>query len=99
MSTPSVEVAACVTNQLIINELDNDISHEISRFESLTRGLNSYQYHVFRSVVDTHHRRERGLFFLYGSGGTGKAYLWNTIITKLGSNKHIVLVVVSSGIV
>jgi len=41
MSTPSVEVAARVTNPLIINEFDYDMSHEISKFESLARELNS----------------------------------------------------------
>jgi len=49
-------------------------------------------------VVDTHHRGEGGLFFLYGSGGTGKNYLWNTIISKFRSNKHIVLAIASSEI-
>jgi len=33
-------------------------------------------------VIDAHHRGDGGLFFLYGSGGTGKTYLWNTIISK-----------------
>jgi len=49
-------------------------------------------------VIDAHHRGEGGLFFLYGSGRTGKMYLWNTIISKFRSNKHIVLAVASSGI-
>jgi len=39
------------------------MSGEISRFESSATGLNLDQYHVFRSVVDTHHRGEVGLFF------------------------------------
>ncbi|CAI0396898.1 unnamed protein product [Linum tenue] len=37
-------------------------------------------------------------FFLYGHGGTGKTYLYNTIIAKLRSQQKIVLVVASSGI-
>jgi len=47
---------------------------------------------------NTHNRGERGLFFKYGSGGTGKTYLWNTIIFKFRLDKHIVLVVASLGI-
>ena len=66
MSTPSVEAATRATNQLIIDELDYDMSDELSRFESLARGLNSDQYRVFRSVIDAHHRGDGGLFFLYG---------------------------------
>jgi len=75
MPTPSVEAVACATNRLIIDELDYDMSDEVSRFESLARGLNSYQYRIFRSMVDTHHRGEEGLFFLHSRGGTGKTYL------------------------
>ncbi|XP_074351964.1 uncharacterized protein LOC141691119 [Apium graveolens] len=39
-----------------------------------------------------------GLFFVYGSGGCGKTYLWKTLITKLRSKSKIVLSVASSGI-
>jgi len=38
------------------------------------------------------------LFFIYSSGGTGKTYLWNTLISKFRSEKHMVLAVASSGI-
>jgi len=82
MPTPSVEVAARVTNRLIIDELDYDMSHEISRFQSLARGVNSDECYIFRLEVDTHIIGEGVLFFLYGSGGTRKTYLWNTIISK-----------------
>jgi len=95
MPIPLVEAAAHATNQLIIDELDYDMSDDVSRFKSLARGLNSYQSHVFRVVVNTHHRGEEGLFFLYGSGGKRKTYLWNTIISKFRSDKHIVLTVAS----
>ncbi|GKC41290.1 hypothetical protein Tco_1059012 [Tanacetum coccineum] len=37
-------------------------------------------------------------FFVYGSGGTGKTYLWNTIIASIRSQGKIVLSVASSGI-
>jgi len=39
-----------------------------------------------------------GLFFIYGSGDTGKIYLWNTLISKFRSEKIIVLAVASSEI-
>jgi len=74
MPLPSIEATVFATNQLIIDELDYDTTMETSRFESLVRGLN-YQYHVYRSVLDTHNRDEGGLFFIYGSGCTGKTYL------------------------
>jgi len=61
--TPPVEVVAHAINRLIMDELDYDMSDEVSSFESLTRVLNSYQYRVFRSAVDTQHSGEGGLFF------------------------------------
>ena len=97
MPLPSIEVAVHATNWLIIDELDYDTNLTTSRFESLVRGLNSYQYHAYRSVLDTHNRCEGGLFFIYGSGGVGKTYLWNTLISKFRYEKHIVLAVTSSG--
>ena len=93
-----MEAATRATNRLIINELDYDMSDDVLRCESLARGLNSYQYHIFRSVIDAHHRGDGELFFLYGSGGKGKTYLWNTIISKFRSEKCIVLAVASSRI-
>jgi hypothetical protein len=38
------------------------------------------------------------VFFVSGYGGTGKTYLWNSIITFLRSRKQIVLSVASSGV-
>ncbi|CAI0430086.1 unnamed protein product [Linum tenue] len=37
-------------------------------------------------------------FFLYGHGGTGKTFLYNTVIAKLKSLSKVVIVVASSGI-
>jgi len=99
MPVPSIEAAVYATNRLIINELDYDTTLKTSRFESFVRGLNSDQYHAYRSALDTHNRGEGGLFFVYGSGGTGNIYLWSTLISKFQSEKHIVLAVASSGIV
>jgi len=98
MPTPSVEVAACATNRLIIDELYYDMSDEILRFESLARGLNSYQYMSSCQSLVLIIEVNEGYFFLYDSGETGKTYLWNTIISKFQSDKHIVLVVSASGI-
>ena len=38
------------------------------------------------------------LFFVHGHGGTGKTFLWTTIIAKIRSQNQIVLAVASSGI-
>ncbi|XP_074377930.1 uncharacterized protein LOC141719449 [Apium graveolens] len=39
-----------------------------------------------------------GIFFVYGSGGCGKTFLWNTLCCKLRSVEKVVLHVASSGI-
>ncbi|CAG7875470.1 unnamed protein product, partial [Brassica rapa] len=41
-------------------------------------------------------RLSNTLFFLYGPGGTGKTFVYNTIINKLRSEKNIVIPVASS---
>ncbi|XP_074342272.1 uncharacterized protein LOC141679759 [Apium graveolens] len=38
------------------------------------------------------------MYFMYGPGGTGKTFLWSTIISKLRSEGKIVVAVASSGI-
>ncbi|XP_047268357.1 ATP-dependent DNA helicase PIF1-like [Capsicum annuum] len=39
-----------------------------------------------------------GLFFLYGHGGTGKTFIWKTLLSCIRSRGDIVLTVISSGI-
>ena len=75
MSLPSIEAAVYATNRLVIDEFDCDTNLETSRFGSFIRGLSPDQYHVYRSILDTHNRGKGGLFFIYGSEGTGKTYL------------------------
>jgi len=38
------------------------------------------------------------LFFMYGSGGTGKTFVWTTLMSRLRRQGKIVLAVVSLGI-
>ncbi|KAK9071641.1 hypothetical protein SSX86_008070 [Deinandra increscens subsp. villosa] len=42
--------------------------------------------------------KDGGVFFVYGYGGTGKTFLWNTLSTSIRSRNQIVLTVASSGI-
>ncbi|OMP09045.1 DNA helicase PIF1, ATP-dependent [Corchorus olitorius] len=52
-------------------------------------------YEEIRTSVDNLDGRH---FFIYGHGGTGKTYLWNTLIAAIRSTWRIVLSVASSGI-
>ena len=48
--------------------------------------------------MNTYNFNKGGLFFLYGSGGTGKTYLWKILIVKFRSGKKFVISVASSAI-
>ena len=67
-------------------------------FESLHAGLNDDLMNAFNTIMESYTKQDGGLFFVYGSGGTGKTYLWNTLITKFHSERKIVISVASSGI-
>ena len=54
---------------------------------------------VFDKIIDSCLNGKGGVFFVNGSGGMGKTFLWKTIITKLRSEGKIVLALASSGIV
>ncbi|XP_077219789.1 uncharacterized protein LOC143853982 [Tasmannia lanceolata] len=49
-------------------------------------------------IVDAVTTKKGGFFFVYGHGGTGKTYVYRTIIARLRSEGRIVLAVASSGI-
>lgn len=49
--------------------------------------LNEEQKKVYEVVLDSVHNNSGKLFFLYGLGGTGKTFVYNTIINKLHSEK------------
>ncbi|XP_021765519.1 uncharacterized protein LOC110730050 [Chenopodium quinoa] len=98
MPQPSSELARSALNRLIRDELKYDTHDEANIFDTLVRGLNTDQYRVYAAILDAHSRDVGGLFFVYDSGGTGKTYPWNTLITKFRSERKIVLSVASSGI-
>ncbi|XP_028122361.1 uncharacterized protein LOC114319535 [Camellia sinensis] len=87
-----------VTNRLIREELNYDSISEMQSFESLYVGLNDEQLKVFNTIMEAYSTHHGGLFFVYGSGGTRKTYLWNTLIESFRSDKKIILSVASSGI-
>jgi len=53
---------------------------------------------VFQNVITADDSNEGGCFFVYGSGGTGKTYVWKAIIAALHSKGKIILSVTSSEI-
>ena len=67
-------------------------------FNKLFPNCNAEQLELYNAVFNSVEKGEGGLFFVYGSGGCGKTYVWKTLIYKLRSLGKIVLPVASSGI-
>ncbi|CAN6720129.1 unnamed protein product [Malus baccata var. baccata] len=87
-----------LANRSLREELDYDVNKLKHEHSLLINQLNQKQQYVYNSVMETIHNNRFGLFFVHGHGGTGKIFLWTTIIAKIRSQNQIVLAVASSGI-
>ncbi|XP_048591443.1 uncharacterized protein LOC125576114 [Brassica napus] len=85
-------------NSLWNQEMDYDVAEETLRHDKQYKLLNAEQLAIYESVLNSVDKKEGKLFFVYGAGGTGKTFLYQTIISRLRSRKQIVLPVASSGI-
>ena len=70
-------------NKLVLEETSYPVDEMIRQNEEYVRQLNSEQKKVYDNVIDSVNKDVGGFFFVYGSGGCGKTFLWKTIITKL----------------
>ncbi|XP_057433347.1 uncharacterized protein LOC130726131 [Lotus japonicus] len=66
--------------------------------DEFVSSLTSEQEIVYKNVLDVVLSDNGGFFFLYGFGGTGKTFIWNTLSAALRSRGLIVLNVAFSGI-
>ena len=85
-------------NRLITEEMSYSIPDMVERHEKLHKDLNKEQLNAYNSIIQSVNQKKGGVFFVYGSGGCGKTFLWNTICCRLRSERKIVLPVASSGI-
>ncbi|KAK9724002.1 hypothetical protein RND81_05G040500 [Saponaria officinalis] len=85
-------------NRLILEQQDYNKQEMSIQADHMEAKLNDDQKKVFSDVIGSVQKNQGGLYFVYGSGGTGKTYLWKTIITRMRSQGRIVLAVASSGI-
>ncbi|GJV90069.1 ATP-dependent DNA helicase PIF1-like protein [Tanacetum coccineum] len=85
-------------NRLIWEALDFDIKKSKAEHEHLYLLLNPEHRLIYEDVVQSVHHKKGNFYFIYGPGGTGKIFLYQTIISRLRSERRIVLVVASSGI-
>ncbi|XP_074327846.1 uncharacterized protein LOC141665765 [Apium graveolens] len=85
-------------DNLVADELSYNISEMEQEFTKLFKHCNAEQLNVYNIVLNSVKNNSGGLYFVYGSGGCGKTYIWKTLIYKLRSLGKIVLPVASSGI-
>ncbi len=60
--------------------------------------LNDDQRNAYETILNVVTNKEGKLFFVYDSGGTGKIFVWTTLLSRLRGQGKIVLVAASSGI-
>ncbi|XP_074336664.1 uncharacterized protein LOC141673827 [Apium graveolens] len=86
------------TNNLIIEETSYDTRKMEYETAKLLQDCTEEQRKIYDAVIQSINTNVGGIFFVYGSGGCGKTFLWRTLICKLRSQGKIVLPVASSGI-
>ncbi|XP_061367498.1 uncharacterized protein LOC133310564 [Gastrolobium bilobum] len=85
-------------NRLVLDELMYDRFALEEEHKRLINSLTDEQKAVYDKIVSAVTAGNGGLFFLYGFGGTGKIFIWNTLSASIRSKAGIVLNVASSGI-
>ena len=98
MPQPDVNILIHKGNRLIEEEMSYDIGSLQREHEILISGLNNEQRNIYNSIMEVVFSESGGMFFVYGHGGTGKTYLYRTILTAVRSKGKIALVVASLGI-
>ncbi|GKE25357.1 uncharacterized protein Tco_1436869, partial [Tanacetum coccineum] len=93
---PNPSLLTNLDNRLIREALDFDIKKSKAEHRQFHSLLNPEQRLIYEDVVESVHNKKGNFYFVYGSGGTGKTFLYKTIISRLRSERMIVLAVASS---
>jgi len=86
-------------NQLVEEELAYDQHSLTTDTNNAEDRLNDDQRSTYETILNVVTNKEGKLFFVYGSGGTGKTFVWTTFLSRLRGQGKIVLTVASSRIV
>uniref|UniRef100_A0A6N2NAH5 ATP-dependent DNA helicase n=1 Tax=Salix viminalis TaxID=40686 RepID=A0A6N2NAH5_SALVM len=95
---PDGQLLKEITNKLLREELDYDLSELRGQHSLNFASLNHKQRVIYDSIIAAIFAQKQALVFVHGHGGTGKTFLWHTIINRVRSESLIVLAVASSGI-
>ncbi|KAK9059237.1 hypothetical protein SSX86_021856 [Deinandra increscens subsp. villosa] len=98
MPYPQCDDLLLSENALINEERSYDKDVMLQDFENLFQKLTEEQRNIYDEIITSIDNKQGGVFFIYGYGGTGKTFLWNTLSASIRSQGKIVLNVASSGI-
>ncbi|XP_061350222.1 uncharacterized protein LOC133295410, partial [Gastrolobium bilobum] len=98
MSSIMGESLLDMQNRLVMDELLYDSFSLKEEHDRLLNSLTDEQRVVYDKIISAVSAGKGGFFFLYGFGGTGKTFIWNTLSAFVRSRAEIVLNVASSGI-
>ncbi|XP_074352737.1 uncharacterized protein LOC141691884 [Apium graveolens] len=79
MPFPDERFFTLFVNHLIVEETSYKKEELRLNHDKAHKNLNSRQLDVYNAVVDNVNKNKGGMFFVYGSGGCGKTFLWQTL--------------------
>lgn len=85
MPLPNSTLMNDTGNRLINEELEYDKGLLKEVHDKSFALLNDYQNIAYEAVIKSVVNEKGQLFFINGHSGTGKTFLWNTIISRLRS--------------
>jgi predicted ATPase len=85
-------------NRLVQKELAYDQHSLTTDADNVGNRLNDDQCNAYETILNDVTNKDGKLFFVYGSVGIGKTFVWTTFLSHLRGQGKIVLTVVSSGI-
>lgn len=95
---PDDAILTEISNTVLIQELSYNIQKENETHKELFETMNRDQRIVYDAELESVDKQSGQLFMVNGAGGTGKTYMYRTIIAKLRSANKVVIPVASSGV-
>ncbi|XP_074336465.1 uncharacterized protein LOC141673609 [Apium graveolens] len=98
MPFPSEVYFSNAVKRLLQEETSYD-KEELEILHEKNHGLLNLEWkNIYDFILQNFYNKVGGVFFVYGSGGCGKTFLWQTLCCRLHSEGKIVLYVASCGI-